>query len=144
MTTSVCARILAKIELSRRIGTVVSGCAERPFASPAAAALEFGLSGKPEIYREIAADEAIAVLAAALQRDMAYDQQIMSAARAIALAREFAGCFPAGATRYFTNGTFGSEQTRRSWSPATDATFDTGVIALSNSLSACLWFEDED
>jgi hypothetical protein len=46
--------------------------------------------------------------------------------------------------RYFTNvdaswpsGTFAT-------CPATSATFDSGVLVVSSTGSACLWFEDED
>ncbi len=30
------------------------------------------------------------------------------------------------------------------WMPATDATFDTGILAISSNRCACLWIEDED
>jgi hypothetical protein len=31
-----------------------------------------------------------------------------------------------------------------SWDPATDATFDMGVLVLGAAKSGCLWVEDED
>ena len=144
MTTAECLQTLAKVKAARRIGKVISGFFDRPFASAGAAASDFGLSGKAAIYREIQADVAVSVIANVLHRDMAYDQQIMPAARALGLAKEFVGCFPRDATRFFTNGTFGRKQEAPSWSPATDATFDTGVIVLSSGMTACLWFQDED
>lgn len=144
MTTAACLETLAKVKAARRFGKVTYGCVARPFASAGTAAQEFGLSGKAAIYREIQADEAVSVLATVLHRDMAYDQQIMPAARALGLAKAFADCFPRDTARFFTNGTFGRKREAPSWSPATDATFDTGVIVLSSGIAACLWFQDED
>lgn len=144
MTTAEYLQTLARIKAARRFGKVISGCVERPSASAGAAAADFGLSGKAAVYREVPADEAVLLLAAVLHRDMAYDQQIMPAARALDLAKDFVGSFPRDPTRFFTNGTFGRKQEAPSWSPATDATFDTGVIVLSSGMTACLWFQDED
>lgn len=30
------------------------------------------------------------------------------------------------------------------WNPVTEATFDTGVIAIGHDRSLCVWVEDED
>jgi hypothetical protein len=144
MSTEVCLRTLATIKESRRIGEVVSGYEELFCATVELAAIRFGLSGETGIYGEIPAAEAIAVLANIFHRDMANDQKIMSAARALALAKEFVACFPHEATRFYTNGTFGRKQLARSWSPATDATVDSGLLVLSRSVTACLWLKDED
>ena len=85
MTTAEYLQTLARIKAARRFGKVISGCVERPSASAGAAAADFGLSGKAAVYREVPADEAVLLLAAVLHRDMAYDQQIMPAARALGL-----------------------------------------------------------
>jgi len=144
MTTEVCLQTLAKIKRSRRIGEVVSGCEELSCATVELAAMRFGLSGKAGIYREIPAGEAIALLTNIFHRDMAFDKKIMSAAQAFALAKAFVDCFPHEATCFYTNSTFGKKQVPRSWSPATDATFDAGLLVLSRGITACLWLKDED
>ena len=45
--------------------------------------------------------------------------------------------------RYFTNGTYGPTDLS-GWNPLTDATFDTGVVAVCDSMIGILWVEDGD
>lgn len=86
-----------------------------------------------------------------LHRDMAYNAEVMSDARAAELADAFLSHFGPG-TRYFSNGTWhlppvvrpGRVVCGASWDPVTPATFDTGVLAIGPERFGCLWIEDED
>ena len=49
------------------------------------------------------------------------------------LTDRFFGLFGDG-LRFFTN----------NWCPATDATFDEGILVLGAKSCGCLWVEDED
>ena len=108
----------------------------------------FGLATAPWIYREISRDEARAVLVAVLEKDMAYRCDLMTPAAAAFLADAFLGLFDSARARHFTNGEYGQPRGRfghgPAWNPATDATFDTGVIVLDAGRVGCAWFMDED
>jgi hypothetical protein len=141
-------QILAHIVEVRTGGEVVAGRVERCFARAEEAAAEFGLSERADTYTQVAAQEAVAVLANVIHEDMAHGYEFVPLERARELAAAFVSSFPPQTTRYFTNGTFGkpreSQNIGASWSPATEATFDTGVLMLSSEATACLWFKDED
>lgn len=134
-----------KIQKAR--GCSVVGVKEASVDSVEAAAERFGLSSQSGIYKKIERTEAIEVLKAVLHKDMAYGVKIMSSEKAKNLANAFISEFDDEAV-FYTNGEFGKPRTNPtiglSWSPATDATFDTGVIVLSNGVIGCAWFEDED
>ncbi len=139
---------LQLIEAVRTGGMVRGGVLQQSFARPETAARAFGLRADADIYIEVDAEEAASVLRNVIHEDMAYGYEFTPLEHAEQLAVQFLQAIPASGTRYFTNGTFGrpreSPNIGPSWSPATDATFDTGVLILGSSLSACLWFEDED
>jgi len=82
---------------------------------------------------------AIAELATILEHDLAYDVRCMSHDQAVALATEFVEAVGMDC-RFVTN----SAADRATWSPISDTTFDTGVVAESTSLRGICWFEDED
>ena len=100
-------------------------------------AKEFGLKDDPAAFRPVAAARAVSLVASILHKDMAYSQPLMTAERAKALAEQFLAQFGADA-RFLSNGWPGG------WNPATDATFDSGVLVIGNERSGCLWVEDED
>ncbi len=114
-------------------------------------AREFGLHGELSCYKEIDETAARHLVWRVLHRDMAYNTEIMPDARAAELTDRFLAQFGPG-TRYFTNGTWhllpvaeaGTVIAGASWDPVTDATFDTGVLAISPECSGCLWVMDED
>lgn len=112
------------------------------------AARMFGLCASPEPYFEISEGEAAAVLGAVLMEDMAYHCPLVPLSQASALAEEFVGAFRHESARYFTNGEYGKPRERQgigaSWYPATGSTFDTGVLVLSQTMTGCAWFMDED
>jgi hypothetical protein len=100
-------------------------------------------------WREITRAAALASLRDVLERDRAYGAELMSAVDATSLADEFLDRFDATA-QFYTNGTF-PQQTEPhtdgwagSWDPITQATFDTGVVAVDERAAGLLWVEDED
>lgn len=55
--------------------------------------------------------------------------------------------FDAPETRILSNQDFrllGSQETLIAWTPATEGTFDTGVLVIARDRCTCLWVEDED
>lgn len=137
--------IYKKIQKAR--GSCIAETKEAKVKSVESAAELFGLSNESGIYKKIARAEAIEVLKNVLHEDMAYNVKIMSSEKAKNLAVEFVGNFGDEA-KFYTNGEYGkprkSLNVGPSWSPATDATFDTGVIVIFNEVVGCAWFADED
>lgn len=113
-----------------------------------AIAAAFGLSTDAKCYTEIDAELARANLVHILHSDLAYDSQIMSLERAEELASQFIQEFGRPPCRFFTNGRFeqdaGGGLFLRTFHPATEATFETGVLVLGSAESACVWVADED
>jgi hypothetical protein len=64
----------------------------------------------------------------------------MNPTRAASLWQQFLQQFDGQRLHFFSNCRSGLHQ----WIPATDATFDTGVLIVGESSSGCLWVEDED
>lgn len=112
------------------------------------AAAKFGLATSPDTYFEVTPEEAKAVLRAVLAFDMAYHCELVPSAEADNLASEFVDAFVDQKATYFTNGEFGRPRKALgvgpSWTPATNATFDTGILVLTRDRIACAWFMDED
>ena len=137
--------IYKKIQKAR--GGCIAGIKEANVDSAESAAELFGLSSERGVYSRIERSEAVEVLKAVLHKDMAYGVKIMSSEKAKNLARKFVSEFDDEAV-FYTNGEYGKfredPNVGPSWSPATDATFDTGVIIVSNGVVGCAWFIDED
>jgi hypothetical protein len=93
--------------------------------------------------------EARAAVSAALERDLAYAAECMSATDALAFANEFVARFGPDAN-FLTNATFPTAEEakttgwRGSWNPLTNATFDVGVFGVSRGEATLLWVQDED
>lgn len=139
--------IVAEVRALRRAGHVRGGALPQGFDSPEAAARSFGLASEPGIYAEIDASQAVSVLQRLIHGDLAYGVELVPPAKAQRLAISFVQAAGGPGARYFTNGSPGLANPSvagASWSPATDATFDTGLLVLAPTLTACLWFEDED
>jgi hypothetical protein len=97
----------------------------------------------PETWTDLDRQGALEVLTRVLHADLAYDMPMMTIDMADALACRFLAC--CGDTAVFvTNGSLALAPTGGAWSPLTDATFDTGVIAVSARRVGMLWVEDED
>lgn len=137
---------LDAIRKQRGSGRVLGGLGERA-ASVGEAAKAFGLKADPDTYREV--DEGLAreILVGILHRDLAYGARLMSLATAEALASDFLAKRVEPGAKFFTNGEFrhdaGAALVMSRWNPATASTFDTGVLALGNNASACLWVAEE-
>jgi hypothetical protein len=135
------------IRKERKAGKLFCGTAARADSAVAAAA-SFGLKGDAGLYHEIEAEMARDILAGVLHRDLAYGNRLMSLARAEELATQVIQRFADPKSRFFTNGEFKQNAAvglvLSDWDPATDATFDTGVIILGASEAACVWVADED
>jgi hypothetical protein len=111
-----------------------------------------GFQGIGDSWLEVRHEEALSLLEYVLSRDLAYDDStIIPAERARSLATRFLELLSPSA-RYFTNGAFHLPPQRLnehvvqgpSWTPLTQATFDTGVIALDQQHIGIIWVQDED
>ncbi len=140
--------VAAKIRAARRCGVVHCGVSARPSPTLVELATEFGLAPDPASYTEIDAAAARRLAELVLGRDLAYNVEIMAAARAAELTGRFLAQFGEQGVRFFTNGTFHEvsdpERSGAGWNPVTAATIDTGVLILGPLRSGCLWVEDED
>lgn len=113
-------------------------------------AIAFGLRPNSAVnYREIDRSLALDIATRVLHRDLAYSSVIGPLDRSCDLARRFLESFVEPAL-CFTNASFRPDDryprgiTLSGWSPATDSTFDTGIIVLGKDRAGCLWVEDED
>jgi hypothetical protein len=137
--------VVKEIIAARRCGFVHCGLSTEGSDSISELATEFGLSGDPKIYCEIDRQAARSLIYLVLEKDLAYGGGAMPRHEANRLTDAFLAQFDM-TSRFYTNGTFHEVAAGNgaTWSPATDATFDTGVLVLSDALSGCLWVEDED
>jgi hypothetical protein len=114
------------------------------------AARAFGLCDDVATYRVIQKAEADTIACQLLQTSLAYRTALMTAARASQLWEQFLELFAGQAIQFATNlgevsGCFDlSSEHAFSFSPATTATLDLGVIVLGTSNTGCLWVEEED
>jgi hypothetical protein len=143
--------VVDDIKSKRNLGVVRCGFITHP-AELASIAAEFSLSPDAGKYRRVAKGEAEQVLKRILHKDMAYNSEIMSAQSAAQLSGEFLRRFDDGTASFYTNIDYSGEGRALGpstwagpdWKPVTEATFDAGVIAISQTEAACLWIEDED
>jgi hypothetical protein len=106
----------------------------------AEAARSFALADDPAIYKAIGREEASAIAIHVLATELAYGANIMSAFRAADLWQRFMALFHGHDVSLFTNAAVDAQ----SWTPATDATFDMGILVIGATKAGCLWVEDED
>jgi hypothetical protein len=119
---------------------------DAPAASASAIASAFVKSlawQAPEQWTSLDASGALEVVTRTLALDLAYETPVMTIDQAQKLARRFVQCLGDGAV-FLTNGMLALAGTARQWSPLTNATFDTGVVGVSESRIGLLWVEDED
>lgn len=116
--------------------------------TPLDAARLFGLFDASAIQNEVSTEEAQSVLVAVLAKDMAYGVPLVPADEAAHLAETFLTSLVGEDVRYFTHGEYGKLRSHPnigpSWSPATEHTFDSGVLVLNTRQVGCAWFMDED
>jgi hypothetical protein len=104
------------------------------------AARTFGLADDGAIFRSIGRGEADAIATRILHTDLAYGSKIMPRARAAHLWQRFVETFEGQDVEFATN----AREDACSWMPATNATFDLGVLVMGTTSTGCLWVEDED
>jgi len=105
----------------------------------------FGLSDDRAIYRPIGSAEADAIAIRLLHTDLAYGVEIMGLSDAADLWREFKALFDGQGVEFVTNQDITDVGAGSySWTPATAATFDLGVLVIGATRAGCLWVEDED
>jgi len=100
----------------------------------------FGLADDSTIYRNICRAEADAIATHVLESELALGSRIMSNPRAAHFWQQFMALFEGQDVKFATN----AMPHLRTWTPATDATFDMGVLVIGVTRVACLWVEDED
>jgi hypothetical protein len=141
--------LVEEIRTRRNEGLVRCGSSKETLLQSALRA--FGLVADGSGYREISAEEAREVLVSVLHHDLAYDSVMMSVDEAKSLAEFFFKGAPTD-SQFFTNASFRPGDTERTketvsiagWTPATKATFDTGIVVISSQGAAFVWVEDED
>ena len=79
-----------------------------------------------------------------VHQDLAYDLPICDLQKATQLAKAFVEAAMSEGMTFYSNGDLATSRNPRSWNPATEATFDTGVLAVGPTGCACFWVEDED
>ena len=95
--------------------------------------------------REIDEASAAGVLSWLIGNTLAYDVELMPPAQAAALAAELMSLVPVP-RRWFSNGEVSWLPGGRAWAgtPATDSTFDEGLVAVAGDRAWIAWFTDED
>jgi hypothetical protein len=93
------------------------------------------------IWNEVDSAFAEAHLTSILNKDLAYEVEIMPKEEANRLAIEFLKNF-SGDKKIFTN--LRPSPETHVWNPVTKATFDTGIIVVDSLKVGILWVEDED
>ena len=131
--------ICAEIQGERWVGNTRCGIVDGRM-SLVEAARAFKLADDGAIYRSIGAKEAEAVALRLLHAGLAHPGEIMSVTRAIELWRQFMGLFQGQDVSFAPN----ARADVASWSPATQATFDMGVLVIGTTKVGCLWVEEED
>jgi len=135
------------IKKERKTGKVFCGVAKGA-DSVGKAAVAFGLKDDEKLYRETDMEMARAIIVNVLHRDLAYGNRLIALGRAEELASQVMQRFAQGETHFYTNAEFkhgaAAALVLSRWDPATASSFDTGVIILSDSESACVWVADED
>lgn len=108
--------------------------------------IRFGLKSDPDCLEEVDQAKAIHVVTALLWKDLAYGTELMPKDRAISYAQEFVRGHAEANSRFYTNGRwhFYHERSGADWAPFTSATFDGGILIVSDRDAACFWAEQED
>lgn len=142
--------VFEEILAERQCGTV--HCGTTASADLESVARAFGLKTDQALYREIERDVARTLIRDLLHRDLAYSCEVIPLERGAALAEAFLMEAAKDGCRYFTNVMMFPAPTASdsggkpgwSWNPATEATFDMGVLVVAERGSACFWVEEED
>lgn len=111
-------------------------------------ALQFGLRPLGSAWRQVDRERAARILRSLLERDLAYHSDADSAPLAQEFSRHFVEEFP-GDARFYTNGEWHDDNPTNgtpagAWTPATESTFDAGILVLHHHRVGVFWIEDED
>jgi len=142
-----CARGAGRVRVALRARVELTASDGRDLAD--ALARTAGLRALGTAWRALTPEEARAHVQTILSRDLAYSAELMAVNDAAALADDFLNLAGEGSS-HWTNGVWPPASALRaagwagSWTPATAATFDTGVVAVGPEWVALLWIEDED
>jgi len=101
---------------------------------------------RPGMNIEVDAATALKILVFVLNRDLAYDTEIIPGQEAKQLAEQFLSLFT-DSRHFYTNGKFnddGDKMRLSEWIPCTDHTLDTGILVVCDKFFGCLWIADED
>ncbi|WP_431113267.1 hypothetical protein [Variovorax paradoxus] len=133
--------------IEARGGEHVVGIRDQVASSVEDAARLFGLINADK-YFSIDYTEAVAVLRAVLHKGMTFGDELIPLHIATLLAEQFVSQFAQEAPLFFTNGSFGEPSKPpgfgASWTPATSADFDSGVLVLTSRRTACAWFMENE
>ena len=136
--------ICTMIRRARRFGNTRCGVVEGRMNVPEVARA-FGLADDGAIYRTVGSAEADAIATRVLHTDLAYGAEIMSLSEAADLWRRFKALFDGQDVEFVTNqGVIDIGAGYSSWTSATAATFDMGILVIGATRAGCLWVEDED
>jgi hypothetical protein len=126
----------------------VISAAGGPVGSVAEVAAAFELNAEAATYHEADKELATAILVEILHRDLSQGNRVMRLSRAEELATEFMQRYGKTPCRFFTNGKFaqdaGAGLVLKEWNPATSSTFDTGILVVGATESACIWVAEDD
>ena len=107
-------------------------------------ALRAGLKPLGTAWDEVDADFARTLLVELVRADLAYSSERLPRRRAKTIADAFLAHFDIPTSRFASNSSRLPWQDGWSWDPATDQTFDAGVVVLGPSVSGVYWVADED
>ncbi|MEE2825280.1 MAG: hypothetical protein VYE64_01485 [Planctomycetota bacterium] len=127
------------------------GFVETLFDSPVEAARSFGLQADEQTFHLIDRDRAERLLAYLLRFDLAYGTERMTDKQTAEAIAALIKIFDRQA-RFYSNGDWDQRSPNDDslvapgvrWVPATDCTFDAGLLILGEQGTACLWFGDND
>jgi hypothetical protein len=132
----------SRLQRKRGSGRVIGFIADPEDGDVFFHAKRHGLIGNRSGYSAVSAAEAVRIIATALQADFAYRHKLRSEAQAARMAADVFDQVFAGCSTFYSNGSLGLGGSQ--WSPATEATFDTGVLGVGPERCSCVWFLDED
>lgn len=151
--------LAARIQSARGCGRVTLRAVERSAGATAiqvadVLSLSGGLKAIGDSWRTIDRDDATLVLGRWLRFDLACHAPLMATDEADGLVRAILA-LAGNAREFLTNGSWAKPSTYRrrgesgivvgpSWTPLSTATFDAGVVAVSDERAVMCWFEDED
>jgi hypothetical protein len=148
--------LVATIVQQRKYGRTTCAVTPRPATGARASVTAlideyvatFGFKGLDDGWVEIRQQDARQIATAVLYEDLASHTEVMNEQQASELAHRFISLFGTG-TEYYTNGNLVLPSADKNgvpggWNPITSATFDSGVICVSEDRIGILWVQDED